>query len=59
MLRMEDYKDLLLSKGDTGEFWVELQDNDALVSSPCYVELISYDNDDSDGSNDNLLICIS
>lgn len=30
MLRMDDYKDILLSKGDTGEFWVELQDNDAL-----------------------------
>ena len=31
MLKMEDYKDMLLSKGDSGEFWADLQDNDAMV----------------------------
>ncbi|XP_066922278.1 synaptotagmin-1-like [Clytia hemisphaerica] len=30
MLKMEDYKDMLLSKRDSGEFWAELQDNDAM-----------------------------
>ena len=32
MLKMEDYKDVLSSKGDSGEFWADLQDNDAMVS---------------------------
>ena len=37
MVRMEDYREKLQSKGDTGEFWLDLQDNDALVgcSSIC------------------------